>query len=158
MQTHPMTKEGAEALQAELNQLKKVKRPEISQAIADAREHGDLKENAEYHAAKEEQALIEARIAQVEGTLGSVQIIDVTKLNPNGKVIFGSTVTLVNVETEEEFCYRIVGHEEADIAQNKISINSPFARALIGKEEGDEATVKAPKGDIDYEILKIEYI
>ncbi len=158
MQTHPMTKEGAEALQAELNQLKKVKRPEISQAIADAREHGDLKENAEYHAAKEEQALIEARIAQVEGTLGSVQIIDVTKLNPNGKVIFGSTVTLVNVETEEEFCYRIVGHEEADIAQNKISVNSPFARALIGKEEGDEATVKAPKGDIDYEILKIEYI
>ena len=158
MQTHPMTKEGAEALQEELNQLKKVKRPEISQAIADAREHGDLKENAEYHAAKEEQALIEARIAQVEGTLGSVQIIDVTKLNPNGKVIFGSTVTLVNVETEEEFCYRIVGHEEADIAQNKISVNSPFARALIGKEEGDDATVKAPKGDVDYEILKIEYI
>ena len=158
MQTHPMTKEGAEALQEELNQLKKVKRPEISQAIADAREHGDLKENAEYHAAKEEQGLIEARIAQVEGTLGSVQIIDVTKLNPNGKVIFGSTVTLVNVETEEEFCYRIVGHEEADIAQNKISVNSPFARALIGKEEEDEATVKAPKGDVDYEILKIEYI
>ena len=158
MQKHPMTKEGADALQAELDTLKKVKRPAISQSIAEAREHGDLKENAEYHAAKEEQGLVEARIAQVEGVLGNVQVIDVTKLSPNGKVVFGATVTIANVDTDEESCYKIVGHEEADIAQNKLSVNSPFARALIGKEEGDETTVVAPKGNTDYEILTIEYI
>jgi len=158
MQRHPMTKEGADALQAELNQLKKVERPAITTAIADAREHGDLKENAEYHAAREQQGLIEARITQLEGLLGAVQIIDVTKLSPNGKVVFGATVTIMNIQTEDEVTYKIVGEEEADIQQNKISVSSPIARALVGKEEGEETTVKAPSGDIVYEIVEIEYI
>jgi len=158
MQRHPMTKEGADALQAELNQLKKVERPAITTAIADAREHGDLKENAEYHAAREQQGLIEARITQLEGLLGAVQIIDVTKLSPNGKVVFGATVTIMNIQTEDEVTYKIVGEEEADIQQNKISVSSPIARALVGKEEGEETTVKARSGDIVYEIVEIEYI
>lgn len=158
MQRHPMTKEGADALQEELQQLKKVERPAISNAIAEAREHGDLKENAEYHAAREQQGLMEARIKQIESLLGSVQIIDVTKLNPNGKVVFGSTVTILNVETEEEVTYKIVGEEEADIKHNKISVNSPIARALIAKEEGEEITVKAPSGNIEYEIVEIQYV
>jgi len=158
MQRHPMTKEGADALQQELQKLKTVERPKVSKAIAEAREHGDLKENAEYHAAREEQGLIEARIKLIEGLLGSVQIIDVTKLKPNGKVVFGSTVTVLNVETDEEVTYKIVGEEEADIKHNKISVNSPIARALIAKEEGDEVVVKAPKGNIDYEIVEIQYI
>jgi len=158
MQRHPMTKEGADALQQELQKLKTVERPKVSKAIAEAREHGDLKENAEYHAAREEQGLIEARIKLIEGLLGSVQIIDVTKLKPNGKVVFGSTVTVLNLETDEEVTYKIVGEEEADIKHNKISVNSPIARALIAKEEGDEVLVKAPKGNIDYEIVEIQYI
>lgn len=158
MQRHPMTKEGADALQEELQQLKKVERPAISNAIAEAREHGDLKENAEYHAAREQQGLMEARIKQIESLLGSVQIIDVTKLNPNGKVVFGSTVTILNVESEEEVTYKIVGEEEADIKHNKISVNSPIARALIAKEEGEEITVKAPSGNIEYEIVEIQYV
>ncbi|NCN43156.1 MAG: transcription elongation factor GreA [Piscirickettsiaceae bacterium CG_4_9_14_3_um_filter_43_564] len=158
MQRHPMTKEGADALQQELQKLKTVERPKVSKAIAEAREHGDLKENAEYHAAREEQGLIEARIKLIEGLLGSVQIIDVTKLKPNGKVVFGSTVTVLNLETDEEVTYKIVGEEEADIKHNKISVNSPIARALIAKEEGDEVVVKAPKGNIDYEIVEIQYI
>ncbi|MDX1796224.1 MAG: transcription elongation factor GreA [Hydrogenovibrio sp.] len=158
MQRHPMTKEGADALQEELQKLKKVDRPAISTAIAEAREHGDLKENAEYHAAREQQGLIEARISQIENILGSVQIIDVTKLSPNGKIIFGATVKVFNVDTEEEMTYKIVGHEEADVKQNKISVNSPIARALIGKEEGEEVVVQAPSGNIDYEIIEIQYI
>jgi len=158
MQRHPMTKEGADALQQELQKLKTVERPKVSKAIAEAREHGDLKENAEYHAAREEQGLIEARIKLIEGLLGSVQIIDVTKLKPNGKEVFGSTVTVLNLETDEEVTYKIVGEEEADIKHNKISVNSPIARALIAKEEGDEVVVKAPKGNIDYEIVEIQYI
>ncbi|AZR82393.1 MULTISPECIES: transcription elongation factor GreA [Piscirickettsiaceae] len=158
MQRHPMTKEGADALQAELQKLKKEDRPTISNAIAEAREHGDLKENAEYHAAREQQGLIEARIKQIENMLGRVQIIDVTKLNPNGKVVFGATVTVLNVETDEEVTYQIVGEEEADLKHNKISVNSPIARALIAKEEGDEVVVKAPSGNIDYEIVEIQYI
>jgi len=158
MQRHPMTKEGADALQQELQKLKTVERPKVSKAIAEAREHGDLKENAEYHAAREEQGLIEARIKLIEGLLGSVQIIDVTKLKPNGKVVFGSTVTVLNLETDEEVTYKIVGEEEADIKHNKISVNSPIDRALIAKEEGDEVVVKAPKGNIDYEIVEIQYI
>ena len=158
MDKHPMTKEGAEALQTELNKLKKEDRPRITEAIADAREHGDLKENAEYHAAREQQGLVEARIKHIEGTLSLAQIIDVTKLNPRGKVVFGATVTVLNLDTDAEVNYKIVGHDEAHIADNKISINSPIARALIGKEQGDEVIVKAPKGDIDYEILEIIYI
>lgn len=158
MQKHPMTKEGADALQTELNKLKKEDRPRITQAIADAREHGDLKENAEYHAAREQQGLAEARIAQIEGQLSNAQIIDVTKLTPGGKIVFGATVTVLNLETEEEITYKIVGNEEANVAENKISVNSPIARAMIGKEEADEITVKAPSGNIDYEIVAVEYI
>ena len=158
MQRHPMTKEGADALQQELLKLKNIDRPKVSKAISEAREHGDLKENAEYHAAREQQGLMEARIKQIEGMLSSVQIIDVTKLKPNGKVVFGSTVTLLNIDSDEEVTYKIVGEEEADIQHNKISVNSPIARALIAKEEGEEVVVKAPKGNIDYEIVEIQYI
>jgi len=158
MQKHPMTKEGADALQTELNKLKKEDRPRITESIADAREHGDLKENAEYHAAREQQGLVEARITQIEGQLSHAQIIDVTKLNPGGKIVFGATVTVLNVDTDEEVTYKIVGNEESDIKANKISVNSPIARALIGKEEGDEVIVKAPSGNIDYEIVEIQYI
>ncbi|MDG6772737.1 transcription elongation factor GreA [Thiomicrorhabdus sp. ZW0627] len=158
MNKHPMTKEGAEALQAELNKLKKEDRPRITEAIAEAREHGDLKENAEYHAAREQQGLVEARIKQIEATLSNAQIIDVTKLNPNGKVVFGATVTVLNIDTDEEVSYKIVGHEESDISANKISVNSPIARALIGKGEGEEIVVAAPSGNIDYEIIEVQYI
>jgi transcription elongation factor GreA len=158
MQKHPMTKEGADKLQTELTRLKKEERPRITQAIADAREHGDLKENAEYHAAREQQGLIEARIKHIESVLSHAQIIDVTTLQPHGKIVFGATVKLLNVDTDEEVVYRIVGNEESDIKQNKISINSPIARALIGKEEGEEVVVQAPSGEIDYEILEVLYI
>lgn len=158
MEKHPMTKEGADALQAELNKLKKEDRPRITKAIADAREHGDLKENAEYHAAREEQGLVEARVSQIEGALSHAQIIDVTKLNPGGKIVFGATVVVVNLDTDDELTYKIVGNEEADVKENKISVNSPIARALIGKEEGDEAIVQAPSGNIDYEIVEVQYI
>ena len=158
MDKHPMTKEGAEALQTELNKLKKEDRPRITEAIADAREHGDLKENAEYHAAREQQGLVEARIKHIEGTLSMAQVIDVTKLNPRGKVVFGATVTVLNIDTDEEVTYKIVGNDEAHVADNKISVNSPIARALIGKEVGDEVIVKAPKGNIDYEIVDVQYV
>jgi len=158
MQQFPMTKEGAEKLHEELQQLKKVERPAISQAIAEAREHGDLKENAEYHAAREQQGLIEARISQIEGILANAQVIDVTKLPQTGRVVFGTTITLMNLDTEEEVTYKIVGHEESDIEQNKISVGSPIARALIGKEEGDEAIVEAPSGKIVYEVVEVQYI
>lgn len=158
MQKHPMTKEGADALQTELNKLKKEERPRITKSIADAREHGDLKENAEYHAAREEQGLVEARISQIESALSLAQVIDVTKLNTGGKVVFGATVTVVNLDTDEEVSYKIVGNEESDVKANKISVNSPIARALIGKEEGDEAVVQAPSGNIDYEIIEVQYI
>jgi len=158
MQKHPMTKEGADALQTELNKLKKEDRPRITEAIADAREHGDLKENAEYHAAREQQGLVEARIKQIEGLLSHAQIIDVTKLPNTGKVVFGATVTVLNLDTDEELSYKIVGNEESDVKANKISVNSPIARAMIGKEEGDEVVVQAPSGNIDYEIIEIQYI
>jgi len=158
MQRHPMTKDGADRLKKELEKLKKEDRPAVTNAIAEAREHGDLKENAEYHAAREQQGMLEARVKQIESILGSVQIIDVTKLNPNGKVVFGSTVTVLNVDNDEEVTYKIVGEEEADLERNKISVNSPIARALIGKEDGDEIVVKAPSGNIDYEIVEVQYI
>ena len=158
MQKHPMTKEGADRLREELKRLKQEERPRIAQAIAEAREHGDLKENAEYHSAREQQGLIEARIRQIESILANAQIIDVTKLNANGKVVFGSTVHLLNLDTDEEVVYKIVGNEEADLKEGKISVSSPIARALIGKEEGDEVQVDAPGGKVEYEIVKVEYV
>jgi len=154
----PMTVEGEKALREELSDLKKVQRPRISQAIAEAREHGDLKENAEYHAAREQQSFCEGRIQEIESKLSNAQVIDVNSITPTGKVIFGTTVTIVNVDTEEEVRYQIVGDDEADVKRNKISVNSPIARALIGKEEGDEVTVKTPGGNVDYEIDKVEHL
>ncbi len=154
----PMTKQGAEALQLELTDLKKIQRPRVVADIAEAREHGDLKENAEYHAAREQQGFIEGRIQEIESKLGAVQIIDVTTLKNTGKVIFGTTLDLVNLETDDEVTYKIVGDDEADIKINKISVNSPIARALIGKEEGEVVVVKTPKGNVEYEIVEVKYI
>jgi len=153
-----MTLEGSERLREELTHLKSVMRPQIIKAIATAREHGDLKETAEYHAAKEQQSFAEGRIKEIEGKLADAQIIDVTKIKHTGKVVFGSTVTLVEVETSAEKRYKIVGEDEADLKQNKISVMSPIARALVGKSEGDTVTVKAPNGSIEYEIDKVEHI
>ena len=153
-----MTVEGVHALESELLRLKNEDRQRIVSDIATAREHGDLKENAEYHAAKEEQAFVEGRIREIEAKLSRMQIIDVTKLNQDGRCVFGTTVTLVNLVDETEIVYKIVGEDEADIDSGKISCHSPIARALLGNEEGDEVTVKAPKGDIAYEIIEIQYI
>jgi len=158
MNKFPMTVSGEAALREELERLKKVERPRITQAIAEAREHGDLKENAEYHAAREQQSFNEGRIMEIEGKLGNAQVIDVTAMPRTGKVIFGTTIDLVNLETDATVTYRIVGEDEADVKQNLISIGSPIARALIGKEEGDVVIVKAPGGDIEYEIDKVRYI
>lgn len=154
----PMTAVGAERLREELHELKTVKRPAVIRAIAEAREHGDLKENAEYHAAREQQSFIEGRIGEIEGKLGSAEIIDVTKLNAGGKIVFGTTVDLVNEDTGEEVTYQIVGEDEADIKAGRISVGSPIARALIGKEAGDIAVVNAPAGIIEYEVLAVKYI
>ncbi len=158
MQRVPMTKLGADALRQELQHLKMEARPKVIAAISEAREHGDLKENAEYHAAREQQGFIEGRIQEIEGKLSNAQVIDVTSMTNNGKVIFGTTVTLINVETEEEVTYQIVGEDEANIKLSKISISSPIARALVGKSEGDEVVVKAPGGDVEYEIGEVKYI
>ena len=152
----PMTAEGHAALQSELKTLKSVERPNIIAAIAEARAHGDLSENAEYHAAKEKQSFIEGRIAEIDDKLARADVIDVTKLS-GGKIRFGATVTLIDVDTEEESTYKIVGEDEANVKDGKISITSPIARALIGKEEGDEAEVAAPSGARAYEISKVEY-
>ncbi|MDX2425837.1 MAG: transcription elongation factor GreA [Cycloclasticus sp.] len=157
MSKTPLTKNGAKRLQEELDDLKNVRRPKITQAIADARAHGDLKENAEYHAAREEQGMMEARVRDIESKLGNAQIIDVAKLNANGKVVFGCTVELENIETEAVIIYTIVGEDEADIKNNLISYASPFAKALIGKEEGDIAQVLAPGGVSEYEITLVRY-
>lgn len=154
----PMTVEGAEKLRIELDDLKKVQRPRIVQAIAEAREHGDLKENAEYHAAREQQSFCEGRVQEIEGKLGNAQIIDVKSIPHSGKVIFGTTVTMLNLDTEVTVTYQIVGDDEADVKMNKISVNSPIARALIGKEEGDIAVVKAPSGEVEYEIEAVKHI
>lgn len=154
----PLTMAGAEHLRTELTRLKNVERPLIAEAIAEARAHGDLKENAEYHAARDQQGLLEARIRHVEAILSNAQVIDITKVHANGKIIFGATVELLNVASDETVTYQIVGDEESDLNHNKISVNSPIARALIGKEEGDEVVVKAPSGDLDYEILSISYV
>ncbi len=154
----PITVQGAKALQDELQQLKSVERPKVIEAIATAREHGDLKENAEYHAAREQQGFIEGRIQDIEGKLGNAVIIDVTKVNANGKVVFGATVDVADEETGDELTYQIVGEDEADIKKNKISIGSPIARALIGKVEGDVAEVQTPGGVRAFEIVEIRYI
>lgn len=152
-----LTIRGAERLRKELKQLKTVERPQIVTAIAEARAHGDLKENAEYHAAREQQGFCEARIKDINGKLSNAEIIDVTKANAGGKVIFGATVDLMDEETEEEITYQLVGEDEADIKQGRISIGSPFARALIGKQEGDIADVQAPGGVKSYEIVEVRY-
>lgn len=154
----PLTATGAIKLREELQRLKSEERPRIINAIAEARAHGDLKENAEYHAAKEQQSFIEGRIADIESQLSNAQIIDVTTLNPNGKVVFGTTVDLVDEESGGAVTYQIVGDLEADIKQGKISVSSPISRALIGKEEGDVAVVKAPGGERHYEIMAVRYI
>ena len=154
----PMTVGGAEKLRTELNQLKTIQRPKISAAIAEAREHGDLKENAEYHAAREQQSFCEGRITEIESKLAESEIIDVTKIEPSKRVIFGTTVTLYNLNTNKSVTYQIVGEDEADVPSGKISVVSPIARSVMGKTEGEEVTVKAPAGDVQYEIEEVEYI
>ncbi len=154
----PMTVQGAEALREELNHLKMVERPKIVADIADAREHGDLKENAEYHAAREQQGFCEGRIQEIEAKLSNVQIIDVTKMPNTGKVIFGTTVTILNCDTDEETTYHIVGEDEADIKSGKISVGSPIARGLIGKNLDDVVNIQTPAGTVEFEIIEVEYI
>jgi len=154
----PMTVDGAGMLRAELNELKAVQRPKISKAIAEAREHGDLKENAEYHAAREQQSFCEGRIKEIEAKLSESEVIDISKIEPTGKVIFGTTVTLFNLDTDESVHYQIVGEDEADVAAGKISVISPIARAIMGKPDGEEVVVQVPAGEVHYEIEKIEHI
>ncbi len=158
MQSIPMTLRGAENLREELDFLKSVRRPQIIAAIAEAREHGDLKENAEYHAAREQQGFCEGRIQDIEAKLSNAQIIDVTKMPQTGRVIFGATVTVLNLDSEEEQTYRIVGDDEADFKQNLISVNSPIARGLVGKEQDDVVVIRTPGGEVEFEILKVEYL
>ena len=158
MEKEPMTLAGYNKVTAELDFLKKTERPETVIALDEARQLGDLKENAEYHAAKEQQSFAEGRIAEIEGKLANAQIIDVTKIDAGGKVIFGATVELEDLENEKRVTYQIVGEDEANIKEGRISIGSPIARALIGKEVEDVVTVKAPAGDVDYEIVDIKYI
>ena len=154
----PVTAAGVERLKEELKELKSVKRPAVIEAIAEAREHGDLKENAEYHAAREQQGFIEGRIKELESVTSNAQVIDVTKLPQTGKVVFGCTVDLIDLESDEEVSYQIVGDIEADISARRIAVSSPIARALIGKEEGEEVIVQAPGGDKDYEITAVHYV
>ncbi|MFO7602384.1 MAG: transcription elongation factor GreA [Gammaproteobacteria bacterium] len=156
----PMTSIGAEKLRTELKDLKSVQRPAVIQAIAEAREHGDLKENAEYHAAREQQGFIEGRIQEIEASLSNSEVIDISKLaaSAGGKVVFGATVELYDVNDEKEVTYQIVGELEADIKQNLISVTSPIARALIGKKQDDEVVVQAPGGERIYEIVSVKYI
>lgn len=157
MRKSPMTLAGEKSLREELAQLKTEARPKVIAAIASAREHGDLKENAEYHAAREQQGFIEGRIQEIEGKLSNAQVIDVTTLPRAGKVVFGVTVDLINLDTDEEVTYTLVGEDEANVNLGKISFNSPIARGLIGKEEGDVAHIKTPRGDVEYEIGEIRY-
>ena len=154
----PMTQEGAEALREELKHRKSVLRAEITAAIAEARQHGDLKENAEYHAAREQQSFNEGRISEIEGKLADAQIIDVSRITPSGKVIFGSTVTLINADSGDEVRYKIVGEDEADLKAGKISVMSPIARAVIGKNVGDVAVVVTPGGELEYEVESVEHV
>ncbi len=157
MNKTPMTVRGAEVLRQELVELKTVARPRVIAAIAEARAHGDLKENAEYHAAREQQGFIEGRIKDIEGKLSNAQIIDVSTLNAGGKVVFGATVEVLDLDTDEEHSYQIVGEDEADIREGRISVTSPIARALIGKMEGDETLVPTPGGQREFEILDVRY-
>jgi len=154
----PLTKAGADKLNAELRELKSVRRPKVIQAIAEAREHGDLKENAEYHAAREEQGFIEGRVKDIEGKLSNAQIIDVKTMKDTGRVIFGTTVVIYDEDEDKEITYQIVGEDEANIKEGKISVSSPVAMALIGKEVDDVALVKAPSGDKEFEIVAVKYI
>ncbi len=158
MNKTPMTVQGAEALRQELNELKTVARPKVIAAIAEARAHGDLKENAEYHAAREQQSFIEGRIKDIEAKLSNAQIIDVSTVNAGGRVVFGATVDVLDLETDEEHTYQIVGEDEADIRHSRISVTSPIARALIGKSEGDEVEIQVPGGMRELEILEVRYI
>jgi transcription elongation factor GreA len=158
MSRQPLTKQGVERLREELARLKKVDRPRIIAAIAEARAHGDLKENAEYHAAREQQSFIEGRIQHLEYSISHAQIIDVARLNPGDKVVFGATVTMADEENGEETTYQIVGDVEADIKHNLIAVSSPIARAIIGRELGDVVTVRAPGGEREYEIVDVEYV
>ncbi|HET8902581.1 MAG TPA: transcription elongation factor GreA [Saccharospirillum sp.] len=157
MQRYPMTLEGELALQNELRDLKTHQRPRVIKAIAEAREHGDLKENAEYHAAREQQGFIEGRIQEIEMKLSNAQVINIHDIPHSGKVIFGTTVTLLNLDTDKGVTYKIVGEDEANVKVNKISVTSPIARALIGKEEGDVVVVKTPGGDVEYEIEQVQH-
>ncbi|PHM37344.1 transcription elongation factor GreA [Xenorhabdus innexi] len=158
MKQIPMTVRGADKLREELEHLKNVRRPKIIAAIADAREHGDLKENAEYHAAREQQGFCEGRIQEIEAKLSNAQVIDITKMTNNGRVIFGATVTVLNVDSDEEQTYRIVGDDEANIKENLLSVNSPIARGLIGKDVDDVAVIETPGGKVEYEVLNVEYV
>lgn len=158
MKKFPMTVAGEQKLREELNRLKTIERPKVIEAIAEARGHGDLKENAEYHAAKEQQSFLEGRISEVEGKLANSQIIDVTKLPQNGRVVFGTTVVLINIVTDEEVKYKIVGDDESDLKLGMISVNSPIARAVIGKNQGDTVLVQTPSGEIEYEISSVQYL
>lgn len=153
-----MTVSGAERLREELNELKTERRPRIIQAIAEAREHGDLKENAEYHAAREQQSFCEGRIKEIEGKLADSEVIDIRAIPNTGRVIFGATVTLLNIDTDAEVVYQIVGEDEADVKAGRISVASPISRAIMGKEVGEDIVVKAPAGDVDYEIVKVEHL
>jgi len=153
----PLTVKGAEKLREELNELKTISRPRVIKAIAEAREHGDLKENAEYHAAREQQSFIEGRIKDIEAKLSNAQIIDVKTLNADGRVVFGATVDVIDIDRDEELTYCIVGEDEADIKKGLISVTSPIARSLIGKEEGDVAVLDAPGGKRELEILEVRY-
>ncbi len=155
---YPMTVRGEALLREELTDLKSVRRPKIIEAIAEAREHGDLKENAEYHAAREQQSFVEGRIKEIEGKLSLAQVIDITKLKPSGKVVFGVTVDLLDLDTDETVTYQIVGDDEADFAKGRISFNSPVAKAVIGKSEGDEVSVDTPGGGKEYEIATVKYV
>ena len=157
MKKSPMTIQGAQKLRVELQELKTVARPKVIQAIAEARALGDLKENAEYHAAREQQSFIEGRILELDGKLANAEIIDITKINVGNKIVFVATVQLMNVDTDEDVTYQIVGDDESDIKANLISISSPIARALIGKSVDDIAVVKAPSGNKEYEILEVKY-
>ncbi len=157
MTREPLTARGAEQLRRELEDLKSVQRPRVIAAIAEARAHGDLKENAEYHAAKDQQGFIEGRISEIEDRLGRAEVIDPARLAAGGKVVFGATVTLVNVDTDEEVTYQVVGTDEADIKQGRVSFRAPLARAMIGREAGDQVLVPAPGGEQAYEILAVDY-
>ena len=158
MDKEPITVKGLENLKSELEELKNVQRPKVVEAIAEARSHGDLKENAEYHAAKEQQALIESRVVAINDLIARANVIDVTKIENNGKVIFGSTVKLQDLENDKKINYKLVGQDEADIKKNLIFFKSPIGKALVGKDKGEMVTVNTPSGEKNFEILDVEYI